>query len=62
MTSGKPIDMSKIRNVIKLYTLGKGMIFISEYLYLSPNTLKKYINQLYGRQTQLVNYIKADGK
>ena len=38
------------------------MIFISEYLHLRPNTVKKYINQLYGHQTQLVNYIKADGK
>lgn len=62
MMSGKQVDINKIRNVIKLYTLGKSMIFISEYLHLSSNTVKKYINQLYGRQTQLVNYIKADGK
>ena len=45
MMSGKPIDMSKLRNVIKLYTQGKSKIFISEYLQLSRNTVKKYINQ-----------------
>ena len=45
MMSGKPIDRSKLRNVIKLYTQGKSKIFISEYLQLSCNTVKKYINQ-----------------
>jgi DNA-binding NarL/FixJ family response regulator len=45
MISGKPIGMSKLRNVIKLYTQGKSKIFISEYLQLSCNTVKKYINQ-----------------
>jgi hypothetical protein len=45
MMSGKPIDMSKIRNVIKLYTQGKSKVFISDYLKLSRNTVKKYIKQ-----------------
>jgi len=43
--AGKPIDMSKLRKVLKLYTQGKSKSFISDYLNLSRNTVKKYIKQ-----------------
>jgi transposase len=43
--SGKPIEMSKLRKVLKLYTRGKSKSFISDYLRLSRNTVKKYIRQ-----------------
>lgn len=44
--AGKSIEMSKLRKVLKLYTQGRSRHFISEYLSLSRNTVKKYINQL----------------
>ena len=37
-------DMSKIRKVIKLYSKGNSKLFISTYLSLSRNTVKKYIS------------------
>jgi len=43
--AGKSIEMSKLRKVLKLYTQGRSRHFISEYLSLSRNTVKKYINQ-----------------
>ncbi len=43
--AGKPIDMNKLRKVLKLYTQGKSKSFISDYLRLSRNTVKKYIKQ-----------------
>jgi transposase len=43
--AGKPIDMNKLRIVLKLYTQGKSKGFISDYLRLSRNTVKKYIKQ-----------------
>ena len=42
--ANKIIDMSKIRKVIKLYCNGKSKLFISSYLSLSRNTVKKYIS------------------
>ena len=36
-------DMSKIRKVLKMYRSGKSKLFISSYLSLSRNTVKKYI-------------------
>ena len=36
-------DMSKVRKVIQLYEQGKSKVFISKYLSLSRNTVKKYI-------------------
>jgi transposase len=45
--AGKPIDMSKLRKVLKLYTQGKSKSFISDYLRLSRNTVKKYIRQFH---------------
>jgi transposase len=42
--ANKPTDMSKIRKVIKLYAGGKSILFISKYLSLSRNTVKKYIS------------------
>jgi predicted transcriptional regulator len=41
--AGKPIDMSKLRIVLKLYVKGRSKRFISDYLGLSRNTVKKYI-------------------
>lgn len=46
--AGKTIDMSKLRKVIKLYVGGKSKVFISTYLGLSRNTVKKYIKQFNG--------------
>lgn len=42
--ANKITDMSKIRKVIKFYSTGKSKLFISSYLYLSRNTVKKYIS------------------
>lgn len=42
--ANKTTDMSKIRKVIKLYSDGKSKLFISSYLSLSRNTVKKYIS------------------
>lgn len=36
-------DMSKVRKVIHLYNQGNSKLFISRYLSLSRNTVKKYI-------------------
>lgn len=44
----KPIDMSKLRKVLKLHVQGKSKLFISSYLNLSRNTVKKYIRQFVG--------------
>ena len=40
--------MSKLRKVIKFYVQGKSKVFISSYLGLSRNTVKKYIKQFSG--------------
>lgn len=42
--TNKITDMSKIRKVIKFYCVGKSKLFISNYLSLSRNTVKKYIS------------------
>jgi hypothetical protein len=42
--ANKITDMSKIRKVIKFYCNGKSKLFISSYLSLSRNTVKKYIS------------------
>lgn len=42
--ANKITDMSKIRKVIKFYCNGKSKLFISNYLSLSRNTVKKYIS------------------
>jgi len=41
--ANKLIDMSKVRKVIQLHHQGKAKQFISRYLSLSRNTVKKYI-------------------
>ncbi len=46
--AGKTIDMNKLRKVIKLHVGGKRKVFISGYLGLSRNTVKKYIKQFNG--------------
>lgn len=42
--ANNPIDMSKVRKVLKMNFQGKSKSFISNYLQLSRNTVKKYIN------------------
>lgn len=42
--ANKITDMTKIRKVIKFYCDGKSKLFISSYLSLSRNTVKKYIS------------------
>lgn len=42
--ANKITDMGKIRKVIKFYCEGKSKLFISDYLSLSRNTVKKYIS------------------
>ncbi|OOG64713.1 hypothetical protein [Flavobacterium sp. A45] len=42
--ASKITDMSEIRKVIKLYCDGKSKLFISSYLSLSRNKVKKYIS------------------
>jgi transposase len=41
--ANKIIDMRKVRKVITLHHQGKSKVFISKYLSLSRNTVKKYI-------------------
>ena len=41
--ANKLIDMRKVRKVITLHHQGKSKVFISRYLSLSRNTIKKYI-------------------
>ncbi len=43
--ANKPIAMNKLRSVLRLYTEGKSKVFISKYLSLSRNTVKKYIKE-----------------
>jgi transposase len=42
--ANKLTDMSKIRKAIKLHCSGKSKLFISQYLSLSRNTVKKYLS------------------
>lgn len=42
--ANKVIDMSKVRKVIQLHCGGSSKLFISNYLSLSRNTVKKYIS------------------
>lgn len=41
--ANKMTDMSKVRKVLQLHHQGKSKLFISKYLSLSRNTVKKYI-------------------
>jgi transposase len=43
--ANKPITMSKLRKVLQLYLKGKSKKFISNYLNLSRNTVKKYLKE-----------------
>ena len=43
--ANKPIVMSKLRQILRLYSQGKSKLFISNYLDLSRNTVDKYITQ-----------------
>lgn len=44
--ANKLTDMSKIRKAIKLHYQGKSKLFISSYLSISRNTVKKYLSLL----------------
>jgi transposase len=44
--ANKPIVMSKLKKVLQLYLKGKSKQFISKYLNLSRNTVRKYLRQL----------------
>jgi len=54
--ANNPIDMSKVRKVLTMYFQGKSKSFISKYLNLSRNTVKKYINlnQLLGLEQDYI--------
>ena len=43
--ANKPIVMSKLRKVLQLYLKGRSKQFISKYLSISRNTIKKYLRQ-----------------
>ena len=55
--ANKVTDMSKIRKVIKFYCNGKSKLFISSYLSLSRNTVKKYISlfEVLGLSFEVIN-------
>lgn len=55
--ANKLTDMSKIRKVIKFYCNGKSKLFISSYLSLSRNTVKKYISlfEVLGLSLEVLN-------
>ncbi len=43
--SNKPIEMFKIRQVLRLYADGRGSKFISNTTGIARNTIKKYLIQ-----------------
>ena len=55
--ANKLTDMSKIRKAIKMHCSGKSKLFISEYLSLSRNTVKKYISlfEVQGLRIEQIN-------
>ena len=59
--ANKIIDMRKVRKVITLHHQGKSKVFISKYLSLSRNTVKKYISlcQLLNLSMEEINH-KSD--
>ena len=61
--ANKITDMSKIRKVIKFHCNGKSKLFISNYLSLSRNTVKKYISlyEALGLTFEIINQ-KTDGE
>jgi transposase len=60
--AGKPIDMSRLRKVLKLHVQGKSKSFISNYLRLSRNTVKKYINQFSKLKITLDELVNIEDK
>jgi transposase len=55
--ANKLTDMSKIRKIIKFHCSGKSKLFISKYLSLSRNTVKKYISlfEVLGLSIEVIN-------
>ncbi len=51
--ANKLTDMSKVRKVLRLHHKGESKLFISRYLSLSRNTVKKYIAHAKNAQPQL---------
>ena len=60
--ANKVTDMSKIRKVIKFHCNGKSKLFISNYLSLSRNTVKKYISlfELLGLSFEAIDAKKVE--
>ena len=57
--ANKITDMSKIRKAIKFHLSGNSRLFISNYLSLSRNTVKKYIRLF---DTLAMNVQDIEGK
>ena len=55
--ANKRINMSKVRKVIQLYEAGKSKLFISNYLSVARNTVKKYLAlyQILGLRLEDIN-------
>src|SRR5210317_825172 len=55
--ANNPINMSKVRKVIQLYEKGKSKLFISNYLSVARNTVKKYLSlyQILGLSLEDIN-------
>jgi hypothetical protein len=55
--ANKRINMSKVRKVIQLYEKGKSKLFISNYLSVARNTVKKYLSlyQILGLSLEDIN-------
>jgi len=49
--ANKPISMSKLRQVLKLYCQGQNKLQVSTITGLSRNTVKKYIHVFIGLKT-----------
>lgn len=58
--AGKSIDMNKLKKVLKLHSQGKSKRFISDYLRLSRNTVKKYIKQFSGLKITFEDLTQMD--
>ena len=60
--ANKPIQMSKLRQVLKLYCQGQSKLHISKSTGLSRNTVKKYLNVLTGLKTTWEEVSKLSDK
>ena len=59
----KPIEMYKIRQILRLYADGKGSKFISKTTGVARNTVKKYLIQFASLRLTIEDIEKmSDGK